>query len=76
MNHINMNIKSAYSITNTLVSESKKYITPSRLGVENNDETDFLKRNVISMVKMKKLNFKKECRITKLEVNCDPPSCN
>ena len=54
MNHINMNIKSAYSITNTLVSESKKYIIPSRLGVENNNETDSLKKSAISMVKMKK----------------------
>ena len=39
MNQTYMNIESLYSITNALVSESKKYIIPSRLDVENNNET-------------------------------------
>ena len=33
-----MNIESAYSITNALVLESKKYVNPSRLDVESNNE--------------------------------------
>ena len=54
-----MNIESAYSITNALVSESKKYVIPLRLDVENNNEIGFFLRSVISKVKKKKLSRKR-----------------
>ena len=38
MNQTNMNIESAYSIINALVSESKKYVITSRLDIEKNNE--------------------------------------
>ena len=74
MNRTNMNIKSVYSITNALVVESKKYLVPSWLDIENNNGPEFFLRSVISKVKNTKLSFKKAHNKTKLEVNWDPPS--
>ena len=42
MNQRNINTKSTYSITNKLVSESKKHVISSHLNGENNNETELL----------------------------------
>ena len=70
-----MNIESAYSITNALVSESKKYVIPLRLDVENNSEKGYFLRSAISKVKNTKLTIKKAYYKTKVEINWDPSSC-
>ena len=41
-----MNIESVYSITNALVSESKKYVILSGLNVKNNNETELFLKSV------------------------------
>ena len=45
-NQTSMNIESAYSITNALVSESKEYVILSCLNVENNNETELFLKSV------------------------------